>query len=577
MLFLTTDLHRWTQILRDKSRIFSYPAFICVHLCKSVAKNDFMFQVFALLIFSLFTAQIAFAQADDSTRKWGDWQMWGDQGDGTYLNPILPGDYSDIDAIRVGSDYYAVSSTFQFSPGFVILHSKDLVNWAILSHAVSDVSQISPEMNWDKMNRSGRGIWAGAIRYHDRKFWIYFGTPDEGYFMTTAKSAAGPWEPLHRVLAEKGWDDCAPFWDDDGKGYLVGTNFSDNYKIYLFKLSPDGREIVRELGKIIHQSKGSEANKLYKWNGFYYHFFSEVKPEGRVVMMERAKNIWGPYDEIRQLNHAQKEFHEPNQGGIVQTKSGEWFFLTHHGSGGDWSGRNLSLLPVTWVEGFPIIGEIGADGIGKMMWRGKKPVENTKIITPQTDDEFNKSALAVQWEWNYQPRIEKWSLNRRRGWLRLHAFKPLETDNILKAGNTLTQPTMRTTLSEAIIKLDLRGMADGQKSGLCHFAAPNYSSISAAKNGANINLEFNLKGTLTTGAKITGNNLWLKSTWGLDGKSQYFYSFDGKIYQAFGEPYQMTWGAYRGDRIGICNYNNKSDEGYIDVDFFHYNYGKGKL
>ncbi len=535
-----------------------------------------MLRLFALLIFSLFAAQIAFGQADVSGRKWGDWQTWGDQGDGTYLNPILSADYSDVDPIRVGSDYYAVSSTFQFSPGFVILHSKDLVNWTILSHAVSDVSQISPEMNWDKMNRSGRGIWAGAIRYHDRKFWIYFGTPDEGYFMTTAKNPAGPWQPLHRVLAEKGWDDCAPFWDDDGQGYLVGTNFSDGYKIYLFKLSPDGREIIRESGKVIHQSKGSEANKLYKWNGFYYHLFSEVKPEGRVVMMERAKNIWGPYDEIRQLNHAQKEFHEPNQGGIVQTPNGDWYFLTHHGSGGDWSGRNLSLLPVTWIEGFPIIGEVGADGIGKMMWRGKKPVKTTKIITPQTDDEFNKSALAVQWEWNYQPRAEKWSLGERRGWLRLHAFKPLAADNILNAGNTLTQRTMRTTFNEAIIKLDLRGMADGQKSGLCHFAPPNYSSIGAAKNGEKVNLEFNLKGTLTTGATVAGNDLWLKSTWGLDGKSQYFYSFDGKTYQAFGEPYQMTWGAYRGDRIGICNYNNKSDEGYVDVDFFRYNYGKSQ-
>ena len=110
----------------------------------------------------------------------------GDQGDGTYINPIIPGDFSDVDAIRVGNDFYAISSTMQFSPGMVILRSKDLVNWRIAGHAVSDVTQIGPEMNWDRMGRYGRGVWAGAIRFHAGKFWVYFGTPDEGLFMTSA-------------------------------------------------------------------------------------------------------------------------------------------------------------------------------------------------------------------------------------------------------------------------------------------------------------------------------------------------------------------------------------------------------
>ncbi len=71
---------------------------------------------------------------------------WGDQGDGTYQNPILPGDYSDLDAIRTGDDFYAISSTFQFSPGIVVLHSKDLVNWSILGHAVAGTSYRSQSL-----------------------------------------------------------------------------------------------------------------------------------------------------------------------------------------------------------------------------------------------------------------------------------------------------------------------------------------------------------------------------------------------------------------------------------------------
>jgi beta-xylosidase len=525
------------------------------------------------LLINFFQLQHCLSQSDSITRKWGDWQTWGDQGDGTYVNPILPSDYSDLDCIRVDDDYYAVSSTFQYSPGFVVLHSKDLVNWKIVSHVVDDVSTISTEMNWDKMNRYGRGIWAGAIRYHDKKFWIYFGTPDGGYFMSTAQKAEGPWEPVHKVLAEKGWDDCCPFWDDDGQGYLVGTNFSDGYKIHLFQMTRDGKALIRESDKVIYQSKGSEANKLYKINGTYYHLFSEVKSGGRALMMERSQNIYGPYKEIKQLSYPQKQFNEPNQGGLVQAKNGDWYFLTHHGTG-DWSGRVMSLLPVTWVDGWPIIGAGGKDKVGSMVWTGKKPVKTTRMFTPQGSDDFNDKSLGQQWEWNYQPRGDKWSLAERRGWLRLHAFMPLEQNSLLKAGNTLTQRTLRTNKNEVIIKLDVSGMADGQKAGLSHFGSSNYSSLGVTCEGNIKRIEFNLKGSITKGAELTRNLLWLKSTWGLDGKSQYYYSTDGSSFTPFGSTYQMMWGAYRGDRIAIYTYNNKADDGYVDVDYLHYLYSK---
>jgi beta-xylosidase len=284
-------------------------------------------------------------RANYAPAHWGDWPTWGDQGDGTYRNPVIPSDYSDIDCIRVGSEYYAVSSTFQFSPGFVILRSNDLVNWSILGHVVPDVGVIGPDMTWKKMNRYGSGIWAGAIRFHDSRFWVYFCTPDEGYFMSRAIDPAGPWEPLHKMgRFGGGWDDCCPFWDDDGQGYFVGTNFRDGYKIHLWKLTPDGREVIPESDRIIHQSRGSEANKLYKINGLYYHFYSEDHGgEGRVMMMERSGSIFGPYTERKQLSYGDREFNEPNQGGLVQTEKGDWYFFTHHGTGA-WEGRCDSLV-----------------------------------------------------------------------------------------------------------------------------------------------------------------------------------------------------------------------------------------
>jgi beta-xylosidase len=511
------------------------------------------------------------AAAQDDPR-WGDWLDWGDQGDGSYRNPVLPSDYSDIDCIRVGSVYLAISSTFQFSPGVVVLHSRDLVNWSILGHVVADLNQISPDLNWDRMSRYGRGVWAGSIRFHGGKFWVYFGTPDEGYFMSTAEDPAGPWAPLHPVLKGPGWDDCCPFWDDDGQGYLVGSNFRDGYRIHLWKMTPDGRELLRDSDRVIHQSRGSEANKLYKINGLYCHLFSEARPEGRVVMMERAGNISGPYGQPRQLAHAERRFMEPNQGGLVQTEKGDWYWFTHHGTG-DWAGRIDSLIPVTWLDGWPIIGAAGPDGIGRMVWSGRKPVDGAPVVAPQTSDDFSEAALPPQWEWNYQPRADKWSLAERPGWLRLHAFRPIEPDNLLKAGDTLTQRCFQTASNEVVIRLDLGGMADGQKAGLCHFSR-DYSFLGASQDGGARTLEFSHNGRISVGPALSGRFLWLKSVWGLDGLSLYSYSDDGRTFTAFGEPYQLSWGYYRGDRIGIFCYNNRADDGYVDVDYFNYEYGR---
>ena len=508
-------------------------------------------------------------------------EKWGNQGDGTYVNPLIPADYSDIDAIRVGKDYYAISSTFQFSPGVIILHSKDLLNWNIMGHVVSNLNQISPELNWNKMNRYGKGIWAGSIRYHKGKFWVYFGTPDEGFFMSTAKKATGPWQPLQQVMKAKGWDDCCPFWDDNGKAYFIATHFADNYKIHLFRMSADGKQIFMKSDSVIHQSQGSEANKLYKINGYYYHFFSEVKEEGRVAMIERSKNIYGPY-ETRQLNHVNPSIDkEPNQGGLIELASGNWWFLTHQGTG-SWEGRAMCLLPVTFINDWPIIGKVGTDTIGNMVWTFKNPV-SISVITPlQKDDEFNLPFLSPHWEWNYQPRNENWSLTERKGYLRLHAFIPASNANsaekrklFYSAGNTLTQRSMRTAKSRVTIKIDVAGMVNGEYGGLCHFSDV-YTTIGIKQNNGIRTLFYDNNGKEKEGAQIRQTVVWLQSTWDWQGKNNYAYSLDGKIFTAFGDVSQLTWGFYRGDRISIYNYNKIQDNGFVDVDWFHYRFANPK-
>ncbi|WP_207632754.1 glycoside hydrolase family 43 protein [Foetidibacter luteolus] len=507
---------------------------------------------------------------------------WGDQGDGTYVNPVLPADYSDLDVIRVGNDYYAISSTMQFSPGMVVLHSVDLVNWEIKSHVVSDLTKISPELNWDKMNRYGKGIWAGSLRYYKNKFWVYFGTPDEGFFMSSATNPAGPWEPLHQVWGVAGWDDCSSFLDDDGQLYFIATNFAldtvtnKQYNIHLFKMTPDGKNLVMETDRIIYQSKGSEANKLYKINGFYYHYFSQVNTLGeRYIMMGRSKNIYGPY-EYKQLNKVdQLKDREPNQGGLVKAQNNRWYFLTHHGSG-DWEGRPASLLPVTWINNWPIIGKVGKDTIGEMVWAANKPINTKRKLSIETNDEFNTAKLNVQWEWNYQPRADKWSLTERKGHLRLYAFKPLDDGNkvpqILRAGNTITQRSMRTRLSIVTVKMDVDSMANGQCAGLTHFSTACYSTLGVKQQNGKKYLVYDNNGKDTVITAIIRKSIWLQSTWNVNGINRYSYSFDGKTFITLNMPSQLKWGSYRGDRIGIYNYNTISEKGFVDIASFSYNY-----
>lgn len=550
-----------------------------------------------------FTPPLTGGGREGASRPWGSWDRWGEQPDGTYLNPVIPADYSDLDCIRVGDDYYAISSTMQFSPGMTILHSRDLVNWEIAGNAVSDLSQISPAMTWQQMDRYGRGIWAGTLRHHEGRFYLYFGTPDEGFFMTSAQQAQGPWEPLTCLLAESGWDDCSVIWDEEGDAWFVGTCFREGYKTYLFRMAPDGRSIDRASARLINEGYGREANKLIYHDGYYYLVFSEHRDGvGRYVMAKRDRHMTGPFSEERQLLLPCREANEPNQGGIISvplprsTQSdashlknrggvggeAKWYFLTHHGSG-DWSGRIVSLLPVTWQDGWPMIGDISNGTPGQMVWQAPMPVEinfrsSKRQLSLQRNDYFDYfipspsgedgRGASPQWQWNYQPRPDHYSLTERPGWLRLRAFPPLENDKLLKAGNTLTQRSFRTPRNEVTTRLDISHMTDGQHAGLCHFAAHS-GCLGVVRQDGQTRLELRHDDQSELGPVITNQYLYLRSTWGLDGQSQFSYSLDGTHFTPFGT-YPLSWGFYRGDRIGIYNYNNLADSGYIDVDWFRY-------
>lgn len=234
----------------------------------------------------------------------------------------------------------------------------------------------------------------------------------------------------------------------------------------------------------------------------------------------------------------------------------------------------MSLLPVTWRDGWPVIGLVGADGIGTMVWEGRVPAGGSGVPLDAlsrvvTNDDFAATTLRPQWEWHYQPRADRWSLSERRGFLRLRSFAPLGGHNLTRVGNVLTQRAFKSTASTVTVRLEIAGLADGQHAGLSHFAS-TYAGLGVSRTDGVSTLTLNVNGTLSYGPVIAGSALWLRSSWGLDGVSRFSYSTDGRTFTAFGGTYQLSWGGYRGDRIGLYTYHTSGAGGYLDVDTFQY-------
>ena len=165
-------------------------------------------------------------------------------------NPVIPSDYSDPDIIRVGEDYYGIASTFCFSPGMIVIHSKDLVHWEIINHVVDDISFLNPELDWTQMKGYYNGVWAGSLRYYDGMFYCHFATPRGGWFVATTTDIRGKWEVKAmrdcngRELRGRGWDDLCPLWDGDGHAYIIASNFGKYWFPHIYKMSSDGTQLL---------------------------------------------------------------------------------------------------------------------------------------------------------------------------------------------------------------------------------------------------------------------------------------------------------------------------------------------
>ncbi len=366
-----------------------------------------------------------------------------DLEDGTFQNPIVFADYSDPDVIRVGDTYYMTASSFNYVPGLPILISKDLVNWTLENYAIDKIDY----ERYDIPQHS-KGVWAPAIRYHDERFYIYYGMPDEGIFMVSAKDPLGKWDEPVLVLEGKGLIDSCPFWDDDGKAYVIHGYAKSRigFKSYLgiFPMSYDGTKAIGDdhiLYNGVETQPTIEGPKVYKRNGYYYILAPAggVKTGWQTAL--RSKNIYGPYEEKIVLQQGNSIVNGPHQGGLVDTVNGDEWFIHFQDRG--LYGRIVHMQPVVWENDWPVMGIHAQDGCGEPCIVHAKP--NTGIqeapASLEASDDFDNPQMNLMWQWLGNPKDNFCSLTDRAGFLRMYALNPSgkEEPILWESSNVLTQ------------------------------------------------------------------------------------------------------------------------------------------
>jgi beta-xylosidase len=364
-----------------------------------------------------------------------------DLGNGTFRNPVLFADYSDPDVARAGHDFYLTASSFNCTPGLPILHSRDLVNWKLVNHAVRNL----PHPRFSAVQH-GCGIWAPAIRFHNRRWWIFFSMPDEGIYVTTAEDPAGRWTEPQLVQEGRGLIDPCPFWDDDDQAYLAhayaGSRAGIKHILRVRPMAPDGSRLLGEGQIVFHDPVHQptiEGPKFLKRDGWYYI----LAPAGGVdtgwQLVLRSRNIYGPYQEKLVLAQGDTPVNGPHQGALVDTEAGEWWFL--HFQCADLYGRVLHMQPVRWHDAWPLMGRhTGHDGVGEPVagWTKPKTPFPCPVAVPDTSDDFSAPALGLQWQWHANHNEAWYSLDPQKKRLRLNS-QVVPNAEIAKVPNLLLQ------------------------------------------------------------------------------------------------------------------------------------------
>ncbi|MFI5256569.1 MAG: glycoside hydrolase family 43 protein [Gemmatimonadales bacterium] len=409
-----------------------------------------------------------------------------------YLNPILAGFYPDPSIVRVGEDFYIVNSSFAYFPGVPIFHSRDLVHWTQIGSVLDRPSQL----NLDSAGIS-RGIFAPVIRQHGDRFYMITTIADRGgNFFVTATNPAGPWSDPVWLPGIDGIDPSF-FFDDDGKGYVVNNGppigpplytghraiWMQQFDVATERMVGPRRLIVNGGVDLAKHPIWIEAPHIFRKDGRYYLICAEggtADQHSEVVF--RSDSVWGPYVPYERnpiLTQRQLDPHRANAIGtaghadFVETQNGEWwavFLATREYADNVYNtGRETFLLPVKWVDGWPVI-LTGDETVPYAHTRPNLPIEPAPEVPTSGNftirDEFDRDSLAPYWEIMRTPRERWYDLTSSRGSLTLRprpvGFGPQGQPSFIGRRQQHLYATATTAMR-------YRPIVDGDRAGLVAF------------------------------------------------------------------------------------------------------------
>ncbi|MBE9462689.1 glycoside hydrolase 43 family protein [Dyadobacter subterraneus] len=490
----------------------------------------------------------------------------------TARNPVIFADVPDMSMLRVGNSYYMSSTTMHMSPGLPIMKSNDLVNWQLVSYAYDTLANMDALNLTNGKSTYGRGSWASSFRYHNGLFYVttFAQTTGKIYIFTTKNIEKGTWK---MSSFSPSYHDHSLFFDDDGKVYLIyGAG-----KITMVQLEADAsavkkgvaEQVIIENASLPSGASGglpAEGSQLFKVNGKYY-LFNITWPKGgmRTVVIHRADTITGPYEGrigLQDLGVA--------QGGLIDTPDGKWYAYLFRDYGA--VGRIPYLVPVTWKDGWPVLGNDG-----KVPEILALPASKGLMPGIVASDDFSRkkgeSALPLIWQWNHNPDNNLWSVTERKGFLRLKTGR-IDT-SFVSARNTLTQRTIGPESSASTL-IDISKMKEGDMAGL-GLLQKNYgfAGVKMGSDRSSIVMVRSLTGKADEieSISLSQNKVYLKAECDFKDKkdtASFFYSLDGKSWLPIGKPLKMSYTIphFMGYRFGLFNYATKNVGGYADFDFF---------
>ncbi len=463
-----------------------------------------------------------------------------EKGDEFYLNPVFPGDYPDPSILREGDDYYIVHSSFDYYPGLLIWHSKDMINWTPVVNALH--KYVGP-------------VWAPDLIKHKNKYYIYFPANNTNY-VVTSESIIGPWS--NPIDLKVGNIDPGHVTDANGKRYLY---FSSGGYV---PLSDDGLSVTGELKQTYNgwpiprewtiECFCLEGPKLIKHGDYYYLTMAAGgtagPPTSHMVTSARSQSPFGPwenspYNPIIRTNDISEKWWSQGHGTIFDDAKGNWWIVFHgYENGYSNMGRQTLLLPIEWTKDgwFKTPDKIKTDD------PVKRPAGTASKPAFSLNDSFDGNQLKHQWQFFGEYNTNRFHFADNKLLIKAKG------DSISDCSPLLCIPPDHSYIAE--VEVVIEGAATG---GLVLFYNKKaYSGILADNENILANLQ---RWQFTTEKNVIKNHVFLRLK-KVDNIVDMYYSTDGTIWNKIENSVEVSGlhhnvlGGFLSLRLGLCSIGN---------------------